>query len=236
MATSAEPTAFREETLLAKTGKGRSEWHAILDAFGCKEKGHKATADFLNKEHGVSYWWSQQITIDYERAKGIREVGQRHHKGFAVNVTRTIEAPVEKAWSAWANPAELSTWFTTEAQQDFREGGSYQNADKDKGVFKKIVPNQRLEFTWDNEKHSPGSIVIVEFMSKGPNKTTVAITHDKLADSQATADMKIGWTWALTSLKSYLETGKAIRYEEWEKGQEEALSIEPQALSPDLNA
>jgi uncharacterized protein YndB with AHSA1/START domain len=207
----------RDETILAKTGKSREEWYALLDALDCRAKGHKATAKFLEEDHGVGPWYAQSITVDYERARGIREVGQRSGGKFAVNVTRTISVPVEDAWRAWADASEVSKWFTTNAEQDFREGGAYDNGDGDKGIYKKIVPMERLQFTWENEKHCPGSLVIVQFMAKGP-KTTVAITHEKLPDKAGSEDMKKGWTWALTSLKSYLETGEAVRYEDWEKG------------------
>jgi uncharacterized protein YndB with AHSA1/START domain len=214
---SADKQGVRDETLAEKTGKTREEWNAILDAFDCRAKGHKATAKFLEDEHGVGPWYAQSITVDYERARGIREVGQRSGGKFAVNITRTISVPVERVWQAWADASEVSKWFTTSAKQDFREGGAYDNGDGDKGVYKKIVPLERLQFTWENEKHCPGSLVIVEFMAKGA-KTTVAITHEKLPDKAGSEEMKKGWTWALTSLKSYLETGRAVKYEDWEKG------------------
>jgi uncharacterized protein YndB with AHSA1/START domain len=219
MATSIKEGA-RDETILVKTGKSRGDWYAILDAFDCRSNGHKATAKFLEEVHGVGPWYAQTITVDYERARGIREIGQRDGGKFAVNVSRTISVPVERAWQAWADPAEMSAWFTTNATQDFREGGSYDNGDGDKGIYKKIVPNERLHFTWENENHCPGSMVIVEFISKN-DKTTVAITHEKLPDKAGCEDMKKGWTWALTSLKSYLETGSPISYESWEKGKTE---------------
>lgn len=206
-------------TVLEKTGKPLDEWYRILDEFDCKTRGHTATANYLHETHGVSHWWSQTLTVDYERAKGIREVGQRSGGKFAVNVSKTIAVPVERAWQAWADAKELSTWFTNNHEQDFTVGGAYRNGDGDKGTFKKIVPSQRIHFTWDNEKHSPGSLVIVEFLAKGENKTTVAITQEKLPDRQAVEEQKEGWNWALSSLKNYLETGAPIGFEDWKAKQ-----------------
>lgn len=207
----------KDETILAKTGKPREAWFKIIDSFDCQVKGHKATAQHLKETYGLNEWYAQGLTVDYERAHGIREVGQRCGGKFAVSVTRTIAAPVERVWQAWADALLLSEWFASKASHDFREGGVYDNGDGDKGRYKRIVPNKRLSFTWENEKHSPGSAVIVEFNGKG-DKTTVVVTHDKLPDKTGCEDMKKSWTWALTSLKSYLETGNPVRYEDWDKG------------------
>jgi uncharacterized protein YndB with AHSA1/START domain len=218
MATPPRDTA-RNDTILAKTGKTQEEWFAILDAFDCRAKGHKETARYLEAEQGVGAWYAQTITVNYERDRGIREVGQRDGGKFAINVSRTIEVPIATAWEAWADEQVVSKWFTTKAKQDFREGGAYDNGDGDKGIYKRIIPNKRISFTWENENHCPGSVVIVEFTPKSDTKTSVGITHDKLPDKAGCEDMKKGWTWALTSLKSFLETGKAVGYEEWLAGQ-----------------
>ncbi len=210
--------SLSESTVLEKTGKPLAHWRRVLDEFDCAEKGHKATAKFLVDKHGLTHWWAQTITVDYERAKGIRVVGQRHDGQFVVNVTRTVAAPVERVWEAWADAATLSKWFTTKQSHEFVEGGPYENADGDKGVFKKIVKHDRLHFTWENEKHCPGSLVIVQFLPKGKDKTTVAITHEKLPNKAGVDEMREGWSWALDSLKSFLETGKPIPYEDWLAG------------------
>lgn len=36
-----------EQSVLNGTGKGWKHWFAVLDKFGCKEKGHKEAAKFL---------------------------------------------------------------------------------------------------------------------------------------------------------------------------------------------
>lgn len=207
--------SLSDATTFARTGKRLVEWHAILDAFDCKAKGHKVTAAFLEKEHDLTPWWSQTITVDYERAKGIREVGQRSGGKFALNVSRTMAASSADVWEAWLDASKVSTWFTAEHRHEFAEGGGYKNSDGDRGVYKKIVALKRIEMTWDNPEHCPGTLVVVEFLSKGPAKTTVAVTHEKLESKAAVEEMREGWTWALESLRSYLESGKPILFEDW---------------------
>jgi uncharacterized protein YndB with AHSA1/START domain len=218
MATKANDLA-KDETVIAKTGKSISQWYAILDEFDGPRKGHKAMADHLAKGYGLDLWYSQNITVGYERERGIRELGQRSDGFFAVDVSKKIEAPVDKVWEAWADPNILGKWFTTNAVHDFREGGAYSNNDGDNGVFKRITPNKMLRFTWENEKHCPGTVVSVAFYPQGDSATRITITHDKLKDRAGMDDMRPGWTWALTSLKSFIETGQPISYENWQASQ-----------------
>ena len=140
-----------------------------------------------------------------------------------VDITKEVNTTPEKAYSAFTDPGELSTWFTTNAKADLRPGGKYSNGDKDQGEFIEIVPNEKVRFTWENQGHCPGTEVEVRFEKADDNKTLIKLQHTKLPDEAGMMDMKKGWTWALTSAKSYLETGKPITYGEWEKN------------NPDLN-
>ena len=54
------------------TGKGHGEWFGLLDAWGATDHSHTEIARWLNAEHGVPGWWSQNITVNYERARGMR--------------------------------------------------------------------------------------------------------------------------------------------------------------------
>ena len=60
-----------------KTGHGLDHWFALLDRFGGVEKGHSALARHLYDDHGVPGWYSQGITVAYERARGARLLNQR---------------------------------------------------------------------------------------------------------------------------------------------------------------
>ena len=57
-------------------------------------------------------------------------------------------------------------------------------------------------------------MVEVRFTERGP-KTKVALRHMKLPDAEGAADMKEGWSWALDSLRAYLETGEPVKWEDW---------------------
>lgn len=79
-------------------------------------------------------------------------------------VTRIIDAPIELVWQAWTDPEHVKRWWgpkdytSPTCKIDLREGGKYlfcMRAPKEQGgqdfystgVYKKIVPRERLEFT-----------------------------------------------------------------------------------------
>lgn len=79
-------------------------------------------------------------------------------------VTRIIDAPVELVWKAWTEPEHVMRWWgpkyytSPTCKIDLREGGKFifcMRAPKDQGgqdmytagVYQKIVPMERLEFT-----------------------------------------------------------------------------------------
>ncbi len=206
--------AIGDEAVREKTGRGWDDWFAILDAWGAAEKGHAPIARHLAEDHGLSPWWSQTVTVRYERERGLREIGQRG-EAFVATGQRTVAAPAEAVYAALTEPGQLSRWFTREAEADLRVGGRYRNADGDRGEFLVLDPPHRLRFTWENPEHCPGTVVQADIVSKGPSKTTVRLEHAKLPDREGFEEMKEGWSWALDSLKSFLETGEGVDFEEW---------------------
>jgi len=79
-------------------------------------------------------------------------------------VTRIIDASVEMVWKAWTDPKHVMRWWGPEdytspsCKIDLREGGKFvfcMRAPKNQGgqdsytagVYKRIVPMERLEFT-----------------------------------------------------------------------------------------
>jgi uncharacterized protein YndB with AHSA1/START domain len=133
-------------------------------------------------------------------------------------IQKTIAVNTAAAFNAFSSAKELSTWFTTKHKHTFRPGGKYTNGDGDKGKYISIVPRRLISFSWENEQHCPGTEVQIRFKNIKTNKTKIKLTHSKLATPMHVADMKTGWSWALACLKSYLETGKKITFEDWYKG------------------
>lgn len=126
-----------------------------------------------------------------------------------------IKRSKEICYNAFTDEKQLSQWFSTNSKCDVRTGGYYCNDDKDEGVYLELKPYERIRFTWDNKEHCPGTEVLIEFNSSDSDNTKIILTHLKLENEFHIKEMTTGWTWALVSLKSYLENGKPVTYNEW---------------------
>jgi uncharacterized protein YndB with AHSA1/START domain len=121
-------------------------------------------------------------------------------------VTKTITAPADKAYAAWATSEGLNQWFSTENQAEVADGGRYSNANGDTGVFKRVRKNKDLRFTWENPVHTSPTLVDVVFQDKGKGKTGVMITHDRIQKREEADGLREGWAQALDRLKAVLES------------------------------
>ena len=193
-----------EEKVIKATGKGWDHWHQVLEDFGCKEKGHKESAKHLT-ELGVSMWWAQTITIEYEVSKGIREPSQRSDSKFGLSVQRTMNASVERCWNAFATANGLESWFASGVKLNFKEGGTYSSKDGDLSTFKKIMHHELIRMTWEHPKHSPGSQVNIEFEEK-EDRTTIRVSHTQIANKDECDDLKAAWSSVMDGLKLKLES------------------------------
>ncbi|MBM3328352.1 MAG: hypothetical protein FJY67_02625 [Calditrichaeota bacterium] len=205
----------KSDSVIKATGHDYDYWFALLDRWNGPTLGHKEMARRLGELEPVSAWWAQTITVEYERTRGLREVRQRADRTYDLTVHRTVAATLEAAWAAWATPAGLNGWFTSGAKVDLRVGGRFSNDDKDAGQFKIVEPHKRLRFTWEQPQHQPGSEVTITLETMDSGKVRVALEHRKLQTREDCDDLREGWSWAMESLKSWLETGRGIRFEEW---------------------
>ena len=186
------------------TGKTWDEWFSILDKRGGIAKGRRDIGNFLYAECKLDVWWCATINVEYEAARGAVEKDGRP-KGYMICVTKTIAAPVDKAYAAWATAEGLNDWFSKKNKAEVADGGSYSNAEGDKGVFKRVRKNKDLRFTWENPSHTSPTLVDVVFQDKGKGKTGVMISHDRIQNREEADGLREGWAKALDRLKSLLE-------------------------------
>jgi hypothetical protein len=99
-----------DEAVVRATGRSRDEWFAILDEWGATARSHKEIARYLYDEQGVPGWWAQNVTVGYERARGMRA---KHETtgGFQVSASKTVAVPVERLFEAVADHDERETHF-----------------------------------------------------------------------------------------------------------------------------
>jgi hypothetical protein len=87
--------------VLEATGRSLGDWFAILDERGANDLTHKDIAKLLTDECGVPGWWSQSVTVEYERHIGRREAGQRQDGSYEVAVTRTVPGAMDDVLARW---------------------------------------------------------------------------------------------------------------------------------------
>lgn len=140
---------------------------------------------------------------------------------WLLHLEQEMQIDPEAAYDAFTDPELLSKWFTESAKADLRVGGRYSNSDKDQGEYLLLERPGHVRFTWENEEHCPGTVVDVKFRKVSGTETAMVLEHRDIKDESGHEDMKMGWSWALDSLKSFLEHGKPIPFDEWEGGRNE---------------
>ena len=98
------------EAVERATGKLPEEWYSILDSAGAQALSHKDIAAMLRSEHDVSGWWSQHLTVEYERARGMRAMYETT-RGFQVSASKTMATPVPRVYEAFANGELRERWL-----------------------------------------------------------------------------------------------------------------------------
>ena len=133
----------------------------------------------------------------------------------------TFEAPRERVYRAWTDPAALRQWFrtapdftTTIAEVDLRVGGRFrigmQSPGADAlyvatGVYRQIQPPEKLVFTWTWEgSEEAETLVTVNFHSVGET-TEVTLKHEGFESIEARDLHADGWQGCLSQLAAYVK-------------------------------
>jgi uncharacterized protein YndB with AHSA1/START domain len=131
-----------------------------------------------------------------------------------------IEAPKAKVWEALTNGEHTKNFWSRYVQSEWRQGSrvEFLRADKSKlshdGQVLEIDPPNRLVMTFDVSAEGmaePPSRVTYELSEQhGAIKLTV-IHEDFPPGSKVLEGISNGWPQILSSMKTYLESGVAMR-------------------------
>jgi len=131
------------------------------------------------------------------------------------DVYAKIARPVASVFEAVTDPGELSAYFTTGGSSGpLREGArvlwKFGDAPGEYPVqVTKLVPNERIEFTWDAEADTYRTKVIMTFEALDGGHTLVRIVEGAWkADPKGLKNSYgncFGWTQMLCCLKAHLE-------------------------------
>jgi hypothetical protein len=182
----AEPAlATSDEAIRRRTGRGWEEWFDLLDEWDAAQRPHREVASWVAAQLGIEPlgWEAQAVTVSYERARGLRAVGERPD-GFAITVSKTVAAPVERLYQACVDESLRRRWLP--------DGELRQRT---------ATKPRSARFDWGDGK----TRVNVTFAAKGERRSTAALEHARLADAHEAARMKAFWRERLSAVKSLLE-------------------------------
>jgi hypothetical protein len=164
------------------TGKSWDEWFAQLDAWHATTHNHTEIARHVYETYGIDGWWAQNVTVGYERARGMRALHERPD-GFSGNASKTFSVSVERLFSAFVEPDERVRWL---------EGIELHN--------RTSQPNKSARFDVLPEDGR----LAVTFVAKGSDKSAAQLQQERLADANDVARWKALWKEQLVLLAAYL--------------------------------
>jgi len=136
-------------------------------------------------------------------------------------ITRLFDAPRSLVFRMWTEPEHLARWFGCEGskiisfERDLHRGGEYRLRMKGadgadhrlRGVYREIVPLERLVFTWANEDADGNlgheTVVTVTLAERG-RKTEMTLHHAVFETTEARDLHGEGWTASLDRLAEYV--------------------------------
>ena len=177
-----------------KTGHGLDHWFSVLDRFGGAEKGHTAMARHLYDDHAVPGWYSQGITVAYERTRGLRDVNQRCDGEYEVSVSKVVPATTQEIVRALTEPSRRKRW-TTEVEPTLVKALAAALARPGaKGVVVRPDNLGTLRYKWGETS------VQIYIAPKPGGKVSVVATNGKLADAAMVEARRAIWRKALAGL------------------------------------
>lgn len=167
-----------DRSIKKNTGCTWERWVPMLDGLGAAEMRHREIAALVSRKFKISDWWSQTVTVGYERIKGRRAIGQRLDGRYEAGKSRTFGVPVATLFDAWANTRRRKRWLT-DAQVTVRTAAAPKS----------------MRLGW-----SDGTIVAVWFTGKGAGRSSVAVAHTRLDDQAEAERLRRYWGERLDAL------------------------------------
>ncbi|MFN2602209.1 MAG: SRPBCC domain-containing protein [Gemmatimonadaceae bacterium] len=178
----AKLAGMSDAVIREKTGCPWERWVKTLDALGAEKMSHRDIATLVSGKFKVPSWWTQTVTVGYERIKGLRARGQRRDGTYEASKSRTYNVPVAKLFDAWSDANLRKRWL---------DGATIK--------VRTATAPKSMRLGWTD-----GTIVAVGFLSKGTTKSSVAVQHTKLPDRDTANRVKQYWSERFDSLSEVL--------------------------------
>jgi uncharacterized protein YndB with AHSA1/START domain len=141
-----------------------------------------------------------------------------------LEISRVIKADRTRVFNAWTRPEIVQKWFgpgmmkIVHGSADLRVGGAYawemqgrpdgsdsEYQAKATGIYKKIIPNELISFTWHGTwAPNEETLVTVHFRDVAEG-TEVTLTHERFKTEESRAGHQQGWTSMLDKLPTLFQ-------------------------------
>ncbi|WP_420130410.1 SRPBCC family protein [Longimicrobium sp.] len=203
---SQERAGISDDAVRAATGRTPAEWEAQLDARGAADLLHKQIVAQL-QELGVERgWWRQMLTVDYERRKGKRALGQTAATGFEIGVRRTLQIPADDAWQLLMSPEGVGAWLGGKGPR-WEKGETYTLKDGSAGEVRVFKPGSHLRMTVQPEGWPRASTLQVRVMPSGEEKTVISFHQEHLPGAAEREERRKFFEAALDALQKRVKMG-----------------------------
>jgi uncharacterized protein YndB with AHSA1/START domain len=188
------------------TGRTSATWFSVIRDSGKADCSHKEIADFLHDSHQLSYWWAQEITVEYERHTGRRLVGQTQDGLFQIGVSKTIDLPAADLWQLLQSPRGISLITSAPGETAGTDGtaaGStgLQSLESLRGESRSGIrvltttfeTGSHLRLRWQLPQWPSHSILQIRLTPKSDGRTTLSFHQEKLPSREERRMMGEHW-------------------------------------------
>ncbi len=129
--------------------------------------------------------------------------------------TTYIRSTPEKVWEAITNPEFARQYWSNENISDWKKGSAWKHVDPKTGnvrIVGKVLesnPPTRLVTSWASPGNLADESQVSYDISVAGGLVRLDVVHTNLSEDMGSGVSK-GWPLVLSSLKSFLETGKPI--------------------------
>ena len=140
----------------------------------------------------------------------------------SLQIKRFINAPRDRVYRAWTDPAQLKEWWGPDGVQtrnftaDARIGGKYRwdliNQEGEEmsvfGEYRELVAGKKIVFTWkwddDDDWKTCDSVVTIE-LSDRDGGTELTLRHEKLPSEASRDRHNEGWNSVIDRLEKFFK-------------------------------
>ena len=137
----------------------------------------------------------------------------------SLTIKRGFKAAPAKVFAAWTEPEKMTRWLgppdviKVETDTDLRIGGKYfirmvvpNDEHYVSGVYREIVPNEKLVFTWAFKSTPERESLVTVTIKPDGDGSIMTLLHEQFFDEAARDNHNKGWTVIVDRLGQLLES------------------------------